>query len=207
MSARSFSGRGMKTRRCGWSGRSCEKRRSPLEGGRPAAGDAYSWIAAKKTNYPVAVMCRMLHVSVTGFHNWEPPAPGHAPRANRPPASQQLQPTNELRPAAAPRPPSEHVKTVGRLPTGNAPDHVQLGLLWRFLAVDDGPMQDQYARREDRQRPEWDAPSTLRSALDPAEAGPDDPDHPSVCVAATSDNPAGCPTVDARRASGITLSG
>ena len=28
-------------------------------------------IAAEKTNYPVAVMCRVLQVSRTGFHNWE----------------------------------------------------------------------------------------------------------------------------------------
>ena len=32
-------------------------------------------IAAEKTNYPVAVMCRMLGVSRTGFHNWERRAP------------------------------------------------------------------------------------------------------------------------------------
>ena len=32
-------------------------------------------IAAEKTNYPVAVMCRVLHVSRTGFHNWERRAP------------------------------------------------------------------------------------------------------------------------------------
>jgi hypothetical protein len=28
-------------------------------------------IAAEKTNYPVAVMCCVLHISRTGFHNWE----------------------------------------------------------------------------------------------------------------------------------------
>jgi putative transposase len=32
-------------------------------------------IAAEKTNYPVAVMCRVLGVSRTGFHNWEHRAP------------------------------------------------------------------------------------------------------------------------------------
>ena len=32
-------------------------------------------IAAEKTNYPVAVMCRVLEVSRTGFHNWERRAP------------------------------------------------------------------------------------------------------------------------------------
>jgi putative transposase len=32
-------------------------------------------IAAEKTNFPVAVMCRVLNVSRTGFHNWERRAP------------------------------------------------------------------------------------------------------------------------------------
>jgi putative transposase len=32
-------------------------------------------IAAEKTNYPVAVMCRVLNVSRTGFYNWERRAP------------------------------------------------------------------------------------------------------------------------------------
>jgi len=32
-------------------------------------------IAAEKTNYPVAMMCRVLHVSRTGFHNWARRAP------------------------------------------------------------------------------------------------------------------------------------
>jgi putative transposase len=35
----------------------------------------YSFIAAEKTNFPVAVMCRMFGVSRTGFHNWERRAP------------------------------------------------------------------------------------------------------------------------------------
>src|SRR5438105_14540920 len=45
------------------------------EGGRRAVGERYSFIAAEKTNYPVAVMCRVLKVSRTGFHNWERRAP------------------------------------------------------------------------------------------------------------------------------------
>ena len=32
-------------------------------------------IAAEKTNYPVAVMCRVLEVNRTAFHNWEARAP------------------------------------------------------------------------------------------------------------------------------------
>ena len=32
-------------------------------------------IAAEKSNYPVAFMCRVLGVSRTGFHNWERRAP------------------------------------------------------------------------------------------------------------------------------------
>jgi putative transposase len=35
----------------------------------------FSFIAAEKTNYPVAVMCRVFGVSRTGFHNWERRAP------------------------------------------------------------------------------------------------------------------------------------
>lgn len=35
----------------------------------------YSFIAAEKTNFPVAVMCRVFGVSRTGFHNWERRAP------------------------------------------------------------------------------------------------------------------------------------
>jgi putative transposase len=31
----------------------------------------FSFIAAEKTNYPVAVMCRVFGVNRTGFHNWE----------------------------------------------------------------------------------------------------------------------------------------
>jgi hypothetical protein len=32
-------------------------------------------IAAEKMNYPVAVMCRVLDVNRTAFHNWEHRAP------------------------------------------------------------------------------------------------------------------------------------
>jgi putative transposase len=35
----------------------------------------YSFIAAEKTNYPVAVMCRVLGVNRSAFHNWERRAP------------------------------------------------------------------------------------------------------------------------------------
>ena len=35
----------------------------------------YSFIAAEKTNFPVAMMCRVFGVSRTGFHNWERRAP------------------------------------------------------------------------------------------------------------------------------------
>lgn len=35
----------------------------------------FSFIAAEKTNYPVAVMCRLFGVNRTGFHNWERRAP------------------------------------------------------------------------------------------------------------------------------------
>jgi putative transposase len=35
----------------------------------------FSFIAAEKANYPVAVMCRVFGVNRTGFHNWERPAP------------------------------------------------------------------------------------------------------------------------------------
>jgi hypothetical protein len=35
----------------------------------------YSFIAAEKTSFPVAVMCRVFGVSRTGFHSWERRAP------------------------------------------------------------------------------------------------------------------------------------
>jgi putative transposase len=31
----------------------------------------FSFIAAEKTNYPVAVMCRVFGVNRTSFHDWE----------------------------------------------------------------------------------------------------------------------------------------
>jgi putative transposase len=37
----------------------------------------FSFIAAEKTNYPVAVMCRVFGVNRTGFHNWERRAPSN----------------------------------------------------------------------------------------------------------------------------------
>jgi putative transposase len=37
--------------------------------------EVYSFIAAEKSNFPVAVMCRMFGVSRTGFHNWGRRAP------------------------------------------------------------------------------------------------------------------------------------
>ena len=40
-----------------------------------AVGECYSFIAAEKSNFPVAVMCRVFDVSRTGFHNWERRAP------------------------------------------------------------------------------------------------------------------------------------
>src|SRR6202044_4281457 len=52
------------------------KSSGPLrETGRRAVDECHSLIAAEKTNYPVAVMCRVLGVSRTGFHNWERRAP------------------------------------------------------------------------------------------------------------------------------------
>lgn len=35
----------------------------------------FSFIAAEKVNYPVAVMCRMFGVNRTSFHDWERRAP------------------------------------------------------------------------------------------------------------------------------------
>jgi putative transposase len=41
------------------------------EGERRTVSEAFSFIAAEKTNYPVAVMCRVLEVNRTSFHDWE----------------------------------------------------------------------------------------------------------------------------------------
>src|SRR5204862_6477910 len=68
-------GCGMRTRSCGWAGDLAKSSGLLREGGRRAVGEAYSLIAAEKTNFPVAVMCRVLKVSRTGFHNWERRAP------------------------------------------------------------------------------------------------------------------------------------
>src|SRR6476659_2764079 len=65
MSAKSSAGCGMRTRSGGLL----------REGGRRAVGERYSFIAAEKTTFPVAVMCRVLGVSRTGFHNWARRAP------------------------------------------------------------------------------------------------------------------------------------
>ena len=35
----------------------------------------FSFIAAEKTGYPVALMCRTLEVNRTSFHDWERRAP------------------------------------------------------------------------------------------------------------------------------------
>ena len=33
---------------------------------------AFRLIAAEKTNYPISLMCRVLGVNRTAFHDWEP---------------------------------------------------------------------------------------------------------------------------------------
>ena len=65
----------MRTPGCGWSGRSCESGGLLRERGRRAVGERYSFIAVEKSNYPVAVMCRVFGVSRTGCHNWQRRAP------------------------------------------------------------------------------------------------------------------------------------
>jgi putative transposase len=42
----------------------------------------YSFIAAEKTSFPVAAMCRVFGVSRTGFHNWERRAPSDRALSN-----------------------------------------------------------------------------------------------------------------------------
>src|SRR6201987_3524192 len=75
MSGRSCGACAMRTRGFGWSGRSCERPRLLREGGRRAVDDVYAFIAAEKTSFPVAVMCRVLGVNRTGFHNCQRRAP------------------------------------------------------------------------------------------------------------------------------------
>jgi putative transposase len=48
---------------------------------RRAVGEAFSFIAAEKANYPVAAMCRVLGVNRTSFHDWQ----------HRPPSDRALQ--------------------------------------------------------------------------------------------------------------------
>ena len=51
-------------------------RRQPLRpGDRRAVGEIFSLIAAEKANYPVSVMCRVLGVNRTSFHDWQRRAP------------------------------------------------------------------------------------------------------------------------------------
>ena len=44
-------------------------------GNRRAVGEIFALIEAEKTNFPVAVMCRVLGVNRTSFHDWERRAP------------------------------------------------------------------------------------------------------------------------------------
>jgi putative transposase len=60
-----------RTRSCGWSARSWQKQRLLREGERRAVGEAFWFIAAEKINYPVAVICRVLGVNRTSFHDWK----------------------------------------------------------------------------------------------------------------------------------------
>ena len=53
-----------------------EKSRGLLrQGDRRAVSEVFSFIAAEKANYPVAVLCRALEVNRTSFHDWERRAP------------------------------------------------------------------------------------------------------------------------------------
>ena len=45
------------------------------QGNRRAVGEVFSFIAAEKTGFPVAVLCRALEVNRTSFHDWERRAP------------------------------------------------------------------------------------------------------------------------------------
>src|SRR5664279_4823689 len=49
-----------------------EKSRGLLrQGNRRALSEVFAFIAAEKTSYPVAVMCRALEVNRTSFHDWK----------------------------------------------------------------------------------------------------------------------------------------
>ena len=53
-----------------------EKSRGLLrQGNRRAVSEVFAFIAAEKTGYPVALMCRALEVNRTSFHDWERRAP------------------------------------------------------------------------------------------------------------------------------------
>src|SRR5215207_2458552 len=71
MSGRSLGGCVMRTRSCGWSGDPGKSSGLLREGERRAIGEAFSFIAAEKATFPVAVMCRVLGVNRTSFHDWE----------------------------------------------------------------------------------------------------------------------------------------
>jgi putative transposase len=45
------------------------------QGDRRAVGEAFSFVAAEKANFPISLMCRMLGVNRTSFHDWERRAP------------------------------------------------------------------------------------------------------------------------------------
>jgi hypothetical protein len=40
-------------------------------GERRTVGEVYSFIAAEQNQFPIAVLCRVLKVNRTPFHNWE----------------------------------------------------------------------------------------------------------------------------------------
>ena len=74
-SVRSSRGCAVRTRRCGWSGRSSRRPRFFRPGNRRAVGEIFALIEAERTSFPVAVMCRALGVNRTSFHDWERRAP------------------------------------------------------------------------------------------------------------------------------------
>src|SRR5215204_6270525 len=71
MSGRSLGGCGTRTRSCGWSARSWQKQRSSSR--RRATGGRRGVLVHRRgeTNYPVAVVCRVLGVNRTSFHDWQ----------------------------------------------------------------------------------------------------------------------------------------